>query len=367
MGFFSPVLAQKYSPYEQEIKAHSTAKQYTEVIGFAKYAKELNDSSLYRIGRAYLREKDQVNARKFFDLTLAQNPRYQNAWYFRGVISRYESAFKETLADAKKAIEIDSTDADYYFLEGDAYWELKEFDKARMSFEAATRQKDCALSAWAYIGELYTELEQPEKAAKAFRDALPHVQQDTAMYLRCLYNLGVNEHLTKHFDLAEQAFTEVVRLNPMDYRGLSKLIQAQYAQKKYKSADLLKKQIYDGWKAGKLPESMKEDFCFDQFEWKGKRVLVYERFAESGDLYYKHVFYLLDEKGNDVLQVQTEYSFAIAMSGKKYTLGKNEGKTHFTFIQFLFEENFNYDDLKSKVIRILEGGETASSSSTIRN
>ena len=101
---------------------------------------------------------------------------------------------------------------------------------------------------------------------------------------------------------------------------------------------------------------MKEQFCFDQFDWKNKYIFAYERFAEKkGKLYYKHIFYVTDkENGKTEFTIQTENSpISVELGGPKYILGMDNNGTHSNF-GFGFEENFKYDDLKKEVINILE-------------
>lgn len=352
------------TPIDIEIRTLLFAQKYPEVVAFADRSGELSDSSLYRIGRAYFRMDDTLNARMFFDRTIAKNPRYQNAYYFRGILNYYSEQYQVALSDVNQAIALDSTDADYFYLKGDISWSMGNLDQAIEVFQKAIQLKNCSLNAWLSIGEIYSEQEKPEKAAQAFRDALPKVAKDTTLYMRALYNLGATEYLNEHFPQAKEAFEELLKLSPDDYRALSKLIQVHYAQQNYKAADPLKAKLYRAWNDKKMPKSMKDDFCFDQFMWNGKRVFVYERFAEDEDLYYKHVFYITDKEGNTEFQVQTEYSFAIAMSGKKYTLGMTKGGKHYTFIQFLFDDKPDYDELKKSVLKILDEKVKASSSST---
>lgn len=362
----APAQAQTPSPVDIEIKNLLIAKKYQEVIAFADRTNGLSDSSLYRIGRAYYHEDDTTNARLFFDRALAKNPRYQNAWYFRGILNYYAGADLAALSDMAKAIAIDSSDADFFSMQGKIYQNMGKWDEAIASFRQAIQRKDVRPDTWMLIGESYSEQKKYAQAAAAYSDALPHVGADPDMKARCLYNLGTMEYLSENWDKAEKAFAEMLVTDAEDYQVVAKMVQVHYAQGKYKKAKPFKKTLYDAWKAEKLPKHMAEDFCFDQFEWNGKRVMAFEEFDEEGDLFYKHVFYVLDPKTDKIeFQVQTESSFAVAMTGKKYTLGMTKGKTHYTFMHLLFEDDPDYQDVKKAVLRIFDGKEKPSSSSTV--
>ena len=98
-------------------------------------------------------------------------------------------------------------------------------------------------------------------------------------------------------------------------------------------------------------------FCFDQFDWDDKLILAYERFAvKKGELYYKHIFYVTNDKGETEFTIQTEnspFSEELGGGGPIYVLGMDKDGTHSTF-SYVFKEGFNYEDLKKTVILVLD-------------
>lgn len=359
-----PVHAQSPVELEARILKLYKDRDFKAVIAYKEQANVLTDSSLYRIGRAYFYEEDTANAHRFFNLTLAKNPKYQNAWYFKSILQLSTDDLPNALASVNKALALDNTDGDYHSLKGDIFAGMDIPDSARVSYQNATRQKDFPLSSWVQIGDMYFMSKDYDHAATAYREALPKVEKDSGLYRRCFFNFGSTQYLMKDYEASEKSFKKMIDNSSDDYAAIAKLIQVYYAQKKYDKTKRWKDKLYDAWKAGKLPKRMKNDFCIDQFTWNGKHIYVYERFDESGDLYYKHVFYIPEDTGDSEYQIQTEYSFAIAMSGKKYVLGMDRGNTHYTYIRYLFDANPDYDELKEAVIKVLEGKVTPSSSST---
>jgi tetratricopeptide (TPR) repeat protein len=352
------------TPFESEIRAAYYGDREDEVLSYVDRAKELGDSSLYRIGRTYFKREDMANALKFFDLTLKRNPRYQNAWYFRSIVHLSEQNFDEALSDVNRAIAIDASDPDYFYLKGDVFRALEKPDSALVVYKKATEFKNCPNDTWVMIAEVYAGLDRYDDAAKAFRASLPFAAQDSQRYQWRLYNTGLSEFLAGRPADAEKTLLDLLGRAPSDYAAIAKLIQVLYAQEKYKETKQWKDKLYEGWKAGKMPKRMKDDFCFDQFKWKNREVVAYEQFAEEGNLYYKHVFYVLDEAGKVDFQVQTEHSVALKMANAKYTMGMNRGNTHYTFMSFIFQEDVEYKVMKKAVLDILNEKVEPSSSST---
>lgn len=105
-----------------------------------------------------------------------------------------------------------------------------------------------------------------------------------------------------------------------------------------------------------LKGNMEDMFCFDQSRRKDKAIQVYERFEEGPKerLFYKQVFNVIDSVENLDFTIQTEYlPISKEMGGPKYILCGSQGRTHFNY-GIGFNDDLNYDDLKSTVIKILE-------------
>lgn len=363
--FVQSASAQSATPFEAEIRAAYRADRQDEVLSYTDRAKELGDSSLYRIGRTYFKREDMDNALKFFNLTLERNPRYQNAWYFRSILHLSGSDFEKALSDVNRAIAIDASDPDYFYLKGDVFRALEKPDSALTAYRKATQFKNCPNDTWVMIAEVYAGLDRYDDAAAAFRASLPFAEQDSQRYHWRLYNTGLCEFLAGRPAEAEKTLLDLLGRTPADYAAIAKLVQVLYTQEKYKETKPWKDKLYEGWKAGKMPERMKDDFCFDQFKWKDREVIAYEQFAEEGNLYYKHVFYVFDAAGKMDFQVQTEHSIALKMADAKYTMGMNRGNTHYTFMSFIFQEDVEYKVMKKAVLDILNEKVKPSSSSTI--
>ncbi len=98
------------------------------------------------------------------------------------------------------------------------------------------------------------------------------------------------------------------------------------------------------------------EFCFDQFKWKNYLIQVYERYENEnkGNIYNKHIFYVIDNVGEIILRVQTEFSpISIELGGPKYLLCANKGTRHYN-PGIGFNDDFEYEVLKSNAIKLFE-------------
>ncbi|HAS42477.1 MAG TPA: hypothetical protein DCS93_18505 [Microscillaceae bacterium] len=337
-----------------QIKAAFDAKQYDQII--AKHAAKAQDypaRAIYYIGLAYYRKSDDKNALKLMNLVIQKDKTNPEAYFTKGMALNYLKKPEEAVQAMNQAIKLDTSQSKYFSGLGDAYLIQGKYEKALDTYIIATQKQPPLERPFAIIPQLYAELKQPKKALQAFYVATDVLSKESDSYKLALYNIGLYEYIGKNYDKSEKAFKELVTLVPNDYPSHAKLIQVYYAQKDYDKAKPHKQTLYEAYEAGKLKDNLKRMFCFDQFEWKGKLVLAYEKFEEKkGELYYKHVFYVTNEEGKAEFTIQTENSpVSQELGGPKYAIGMTREGSHSTF-GFL-KEDFKYDQLKAIVMKIL--------------
>jgi tetratricopeptide (TPR) repeat protein len=343
-------------------------KQYDKVIKeYADNTEKLSAKSLYYVGFAYYMKEDDVNSLRFFDLSISKDPKDSKPYFYKGVTFNIIERYDEAIKNFKIAIELKNDDADYYVGLGIAHYSLKNYDLAIDALKKSTEQKEPNYATFNMIAEIYKAQENEEKALNAYYVAQTKIPKNVQAYQNTLFNIGLLEYLKGNYEKSEKAYKEFIELNPTDYVIYSKLIQIYYASKNYEKAQPYKKKLYEAHQKGELNKDMKDMFCFDQFKWKSKRVMVYERFEEgSKSLYYKHIFYIINEKGNMEYSVQTEFSPILAEQGKaKYLIGKTTENEHFTY-GIPFDDNPKYEKVKQAVLDVLDGKEKPISSSSIR-
>ena len=349
---------------DERIKELYDRDAYDDIIKIAQTAPELSDTGLFIVGRAYFSTDEDSLAQVYFKRAIERNPNYSTAWFFRSQAGYFMKDSAEAFSSLHRAIAIDASRPLFWSWKGDLYYIWNQLDSALLFYQHSLTMSEPPERAYVQIGNVLSDMGRDNEAVDAFQTAKTKVEKNSDFYLECLFNIGSLGVRVRRYAEAEVAIKEFLQISPNDYRAYAFLIQVYYGQKEYAKGDALKPVLYSAWRAKKLPKSMADDFCIDQFMWNGQRVLVYERFVSSGMLYYKHVFYLLDAKGKTELTVQTESSAAVRHGDTHYVLGKDKGRKHYTYIQYTFPEKPDYDELKAAVIEVLEGKTKPSSSSS---
>lgn len=323
---------------------------------YGKNIKKYSAQSLFYLGKAYYLTENDKKCVELMNLHIKKGSAILQAYFYKGKSLYFLEEYKEAIKTFEKALKINPLDAPCYAALGDVYLDLKETDKALTAYEKAIENETVLERPYAILGMLYMAKGNEKKALESYYTAKDKVDKEGSVYIRILYNIGLIELLDKKYEKAELAYKELLEIAPSDYESYSKLIQICYGKKEYEKAIPYKEKLYEAYEKGELTEHMKEMFCFDQFKWKDKNIQVYERFASpEGQLYYKHLFYVVNKEGKIELRIQTENStMSVAMGGPKYLLGRDEEGTHSTF-GVGFNEDLDYEELKKAVLGVLNG------------
>lgn len=332
-------------------------RSYDEIINkHASKAKKYPAKAIYFVALAYYMKSDDENCLKMMNQSIKKDPTDPDAHYIKGMTLNYLKQYEKGIESFKKAIELYDKSGVFFTGLGDSYYNLEKYEKALEAYQQATKKDGPVDRPYTMIPQIYSDLNQKEKALENYYIAKDKISKQSNSYLNILYNIGLYEYQAKNYDKAETSYQELLKIVPDDYHTYAKMIQIHYARKEYSKSEPWKKKLYKAYEDSKLKGNLKDMFCFDQFDWKDKHIQVFERFAEpEGQLYYKHVFYVMNEKGQIESSIQTENSVvSVELGGPKYLIGMNKGDSHYTF-SIGYEEDFKYDDLKKTVIEILEG------------
>jgi len=365
---FSSLMVYSQEDLTKSIKVQYENEQYDQIISDHSHkVKDYPAKAIYYVGMAYYMKADDNNCLKLMDLSIKKDETDADVFFIKGMTYNYMGKFDNAIKSFNKAIQLDSTNSNYFSGLGDSYVSQEKYEKALSFYITATKKKDPIDRPFTMIPQIYAELNQPEKALESFYKSKETISKKSDSYINALYNIGLYELLNKDYDKSEPAFKELIELAPNDFHSYAKLIQVYYGKKEYDKAKPLIEKLYQAYEKGILKDNLKSMFCFDQFDWKDKLILAYERFAvKKGELYYKHVFYVTNDKGEIEFTIQTENSpISVELGGPKYVLGMNKNGTHSTF-GFRFNENFKYEDLKNSVIKVLEEKVKPSASSRPR-
>lgn len=341
--------------HSNELKTLYESNDYDKILNeFSDKVNELSAKSVYYVGMAYYMKQADAKCIEMMDLSIKKDHTDPDAYFIKGMTLNYLSQFDNAITAFKSAIKINSRSSDYYSGLGDAYVSINDFDKALNAYQESSKKENPIDRPFTMIPQIYSAQDKPEEALKSFYTAKENISKKGDSYITVLYNIGLLELLNDEYDKAQLALEELIKLYPEDYPSYSKIIQIHYAKKEYAKAIPYKKALYRAYENGVLKEQLSEMFCFDQFEWKDKLIQAFEKFEEKeGELYYKHLFYIVNKENEIEFRIQTENSpISIELGGAKYLVGMDKDGEHFTF-NYSFDEEIDYDKLKETVLKIL--------------
>ncbi|WP_291285389.1 tetratricopeptide repeat protein [Flavobacterium sp.] len=339
-----------------ELKTLSDNKQFDKIVEqYASKSKDYSAKSLYYIGLAYYMKEDDNNCIKFMNFSIDKDSKDPASFYIKASTLNYMQKYDDAVKSFQSAINLKSDDAEFYSGLGDSYYNLEKIDLALEAYKKATEQKNCPDRPYSFIAQIYSDQKNNDRALEAFYIAKSKIEKKSNSYINALFNIGLLESLKGNYEKAEPAFVELLQLDSEDYHTYAKLIQIYYYRKEYDKAKPYKDKLYEAHKKKQLKDNLKDMFCFDQFKWNDKLIQAFERYEEgSKDIYYKHLFYVVNQNDKVEYRIQTEYSpISVEQGGVRYLLCQTKGDTHSTF-NIGFNDNLKYDDLKKSVIDILE-------------
>lgn len=340
-----------------EIKQLFEQEQYDQLINkHASKADTYPAKAVYYIAMAYYMKEDDHNCLKLMDLSISKDPKNAYPHFIKGKTLQYLDQHPKAIESLNLAIELNAKDGEFYSALGDSYNELDDVDKALQAYKMAASQSNAPDRAFVMIPQMYRAKGDDKSALAAFKTAKSKISKETNSYKIVLYNIGLLEYFNENYSVAEQAYQELLTLAPNDFQTYAKLIQVHYARKEYTKAAPLREKLYVAQANGLLQDDLQDMFCFDQFKWNGKLVQVFERYAEpEGKVYYKHIFYVVNQNADIEYSIQTENSpVSMEQGGPKYLLGMRKENSHYTY-NVGVEQNFSYEKLKKQVIDILDG------------
>lgn len=150
----------------------------------------------------------------------------------------------------------------------------------------------------AKVNELFekanAELESKQYAAavKNYLAALEILPDDPSL----LYNGGFAALLDNDAATAAKLFTRLKKVEPNDWQGRAKLIQALQALGRVADLDRERHELIDLRKSGTVKDLKEQiQYCRDRFAAGGKAVLAFELFEFKGPRGMRYTFSILDE------------------------------------------------------------------------
>ena len=212
------------------------------------------------------------------------------------------------------------------------------------------------------------EFQEKRKFAEAlihYKRALAILPNDPAV----LFNGGMAAFATKDFNSALDMWKKLKTVDPTDWHARAKLIQAYQALNKTAERDAERAELFAMWKKGE-PAELKEqiEYCREQFEVNGKRIMAFEHFELKGNRALRYVFSILDETGEaEEFRISFgSYDFTNAVWRRQqdptpkdderlfHLDGYYKSGMHVTYGMYPPPEP-TYDQIREIVVKILEG------------
>jgi tetratricopeptide (TPR) repeat protein len=214
------------------------------------------------------------------------------------------------------------------------------------------------------MGNTLMEQRKPDEALVHYKQALVILPNEPSI----LFNAGVAAFSIKDYAFAAESWKQLKAVEPLDWHTRAKLVQVYQALGKLPERDKERAELFEMWKSGKSAEFKKQtEFCREQFEVKGQKVMAFELYELKGDRALRYVFSILNktEDGEEWRISMGSYKTTDAVwremrnpkpkdDERLFHLDgyfKNGG--HATYGMFFPEPS--YDDIRAKVVKILEG------------
>jgi tetratricopeptide (TPR) repeat protein len=130
------------SEIHREIDRLFAAQEYRQTLALVEYALVYNpfDVKLYRAkAKTYQALRDFKNAERWYTALITHNAPMFDDYYSRATIRNEMSDYPGTIRDLDVAELISKDSVDVYLKRGGAYWEMRDWDKAKVDFERALK------------------------------------------------------------------------------------------------------------------------------------------------------------------------------------------------------------------------------------
>ena len=191
-----------------------------------------------------------------------------------------------------------------------------------------------------------------------------------------LYNAGLAAFQCKQFSIAVNLWSRLKGLDPTDWQTRAKLIQTYQALGKLTERDAERTALFELRKQDPSGELAKQfEYCRDQFEAGGEKVMAFENFELKGDRAVRYTFSILDESlGKEKYRLSLgSYDATNTMwhqttkprpkdTDRLFHLDGYYDWGHATYGMYFPEPS--YDQVRAVVIEVLEKKKTPLSTST---
>lgn len=325
------------------------------------------DDLQFELGRAHYYLGHEEAAVSALNTAIELNPKNAKAYFLRGVLQWRTDKLESGIASLDQARKLDLKNAEYWSEWGEALLENGDKSKARSALEESLRLDPRRSTALLALGAIDYEEGQLEASLEKCLRVIAIDPSSTLAH----YNAGQTlQTLGKH-DKALSHFQSVVKFDPDDGRAAAKIVQCHQALRQLKERDASREKVFEIFKKGAIE---REFYCRDQFRVLDKAVLALEYFELHGDGAIRYSFHVQqDGKPNAIYRISLgSYDSTNELAHARGLVSKEQRyfhldryfptKKHETFAFFKGEPT--YDDVRERVIAIIEGKTEPISSTT---
>lgn len=164
----------------------------------------------YHLALIHDRRSESSEAKPLYEKALALNPRAAEVETNFALFLLDERDLEGALFHARRATEIESGSARYWYHLGQVQQHRRELDDALVSYGRATAADSKHGPAWYSSGTIYFLKSDPVRAAEAYQKA---IEADPQMW-NAVYNLALIDHQMGRFAEAERLYKRAIELHP---------------------------------------------------------------------------------------------------------------------------------------------------------
>ncbi|MFN0201334.1 MAG: tetratricopeptide repeat protein [Bacteroidia bacterium] len=350
---------QVFSQDSLSVKQLYEKGDFQQGIAWSEKQSKLEESDLFYTGMCYSALQNDAKALFYFDKAVALAPYNPDYLFYQGLSASLVEKFDKAIEALKKATTIRNDDPRFFGLLGEVYSRSQQYELAYQAFAYAIRLPNCTRRIFSMLADLNIyqhQLPIKEALLQAKNDSEPLASN----YRNALFFLAQLQ-ARNNPKIADSLLEHLITLDTTDYTAMVKWIQVSLSLSKFEQAERIKTYLYHAYYAQTLPPYLAKEMLIEEYEWNGKKIKVYERFDDENIVYYKYLFYVMNDNLRVDYVIQVEYSPAVREAGLQYVLGKTQNQKHYTYFQFTYPKKIAYPTLKENVLLILEGKAKATS------
>lgn len=350
-------------------EASTTGRKLEQELLVAAKAKDKSSETLVLLGRAQLYLGDTEAAALSLDEAIKLDARDVDAQFYRGVAARILRAYEVSLRHFRTVTELAPKEARGWSELGAALSGTDDHAAALVALQKAIALDPKDALAHAIAGQLLIRTGKGPQGIALLEKALVLEPRD----LEAAYNAGLYYQLNGVPKRAIERFEQVAKADAADWHVRAKLVQLNQSLGHPDARDRWRDEVLALYRAKKLDPRVKE-FCREQFEVKGQRVLAYESFELEGERAVRFSFRVMTLPDEKLLRVISlgSYDFTTQYMRGSGELKANErawhldgyfpDNSHKTYGIFTAEPN--YEGTRGMVVDVLDGKLKESSSTT---